>query len=462
MAPQLCKMRTHKVCGRGIYANVDIAPGKVLHSSDPFVYALREECVDSHCHHCFKLIVDESKSKSCSACEKVRYCSEACSSKAAPAHHLECELFQSLGKKRNLTPTMLLMLRWWFKSGQKTSPCATAKMLSDHGTKIMDDSKKSKEFALIIDGMAHIIRSHLLDASKCNDSAEFDRIHSLLSSYLFKISTNVFSITNDDLDVIGIGLYPGAALFNHSCAPNAVAVFEGTNLIVRSIQNIKTDESICISYIDLDSGPIDRRKKLRDSYFFDCVCNRCGSLTKISADAAINSEADNQYAAYSGSSKLCVRDQDLKKVWNTTHKQLAKDIQQYAQHAYLDRLDGCRRSPKSQEATNTFHEKFQQLRSFQLELIDKQLFESALECAKMLQSSFEFVYGPCHPVTAQNLHVIVKLMTHTIDAQSNIPEACALTQKCVTATNIARGEDHPLAKEVLGKLMELKSVAGKY
>jgi len=321
----------------------------------------------------------------------------------------------------------------------------------------MDDAKKSKEFQLIIDGMTHIIRSHLLDASQCNDSTEFDRIHSLLSSYLFKISTNVFSITNDDLDVIGIGLYPGAALFNHSCSPNAVAVFEGANLVVRSIQAIKEKDAICIAYIDLDGDSTSRRNKLRDSYFFDCFCDRCGDSQKPST--AADNQEDNQYDAKSKS--LIVRGDDLEKVWRTTYKPLAEDVHKYAHKAYLARLDGCPSTPKSTQATKTFHENFQQLRTFQLDLIDQQLFSCALECAKFLQGAYEYVYGQCHPVTAQNLHVIVKLMTHTMDAQSNIREVCALTQKCVTATSIARGDEHPISKEVRGKLMELQSVAGR-
>ncbi len=37
---------------------------------------------------------------------------------------------------------------------------------------------------------------------------------------------------------VGVGLYPLAALINHSCDPNCVAIFRGKTVHIRAIQEI--------------------------------------------------------------------------------------------------------------------------------------------------------------------------------------------------------------------------------
>lgn len=41
-----------------------------------------------------------------------------------------------------------------------------------------------------------------------------------------------------DMNGIGIGIYLGPSILDHSCAPNAVANFEGINIIIRTIEDI--------------------------------------------------------------------------------------------------------------------------------------------------------------------------------------------------------------------------------
>lgn len=36
------------------------------------------------------------------------------------------------------------------------------------------------------------------------------------------------------------------SLFNHSCMPNCIAVFEGPMLRIRSIEDIKPGEQVCV------------------------------------------------------------------------------------------------------------------------------------------------------------------------------------------------------------------------
>lgn len=88
---------------------------------------------------------------------------------------------------------------------------------------------------------------------------------------------NSFSILNGEMQTIGTGVYLAPSIVDHSCAPNAVVTFDGFKLRLRLIQELPTLDwnSVRISYIELMSSNHDRRKELKDRYYFDCDCRRC-------------------------------------------------------------------------------------------------------------------------------------------------------------------------------------------
>lgn len=86
-------------------------------------------------------------------------------------------------------------------------------------------------------------------------------------------------------------------MLDHSCCPNANAVFEGRNLIIRSLQDIPSHsncattisacpfsdsidlgQQVSISYIDVMEHSLVRQKKLLEQYYFLCTCQRCSGL----------------------------------------------------------------------------------------------------------------------------------------------------------------------------------------
>lgn len=73
------------------------------------------------------------------------------------------------------------------------------------------------------------------------------------------------------------GLWPEFSLFNHSCAPNAVAVVVGQSLLVRAVTPVLTGEELTISYLGVDRlAPVaHRRAVLQGRYRFVCQCSRC-------------------------------------------------------------------------------------------------------------------------------------------------------------------------------------------
>ena len=119
--------------------------------------------------------------------------------------------------------------------------------------------------------------AELLSALSCNAHALSDASQGTLSSY-------------------GVGLYPPAAMLNHSCWPSAAVVFrpregeegggrrrsgggggggggeaggDGRRLEARALRRLREGEEATISYIDLCCPRPERRKALLEGYSFD-------------------------------------------------------------------------------------------------------------------------------------------------------------------------------------------------
>jgi len=85
----------------------------------------------------------------------------------------------------------------------------------------------------------------------------------------------------------GVGIYPGASYFNHSCVPNIYRVEEGSTLVFRTICDISANTELCLSYINPELHVLKRQVLLKDEYYFQCDCIRCIS------EMNTNIEGDN-------------------------------------------------------------------------------------------------------------------------------------------------------------------------
>ncbi|KAF9432142.1 hypothetical protein BGZ76_011206 [Entomortierella beljakovae] len=96
-----------------------------------------------------------------------------------------------------------------------------------------------------------------------------------MMQYLCRFHCNNFSIHDSQLFTMAEGTFPIGALFNHSCRPNAIVMYERQVQIVRAIEDIEPGQEICTSYVDNGVQRAERRQLLREKYFFDCLCPRC-------------------------------------------------------------------------------------------------------------------------------------------------------------------------------------------
>ncbi|KAK1793096.1 hypothetical protein P4O66_011496 [Electrophorus voltai] len=93
--------------------------------------------------------------------------------------------------------------------------------------------------------------------------------------WCYQVTCNCFSISDGELQDIGVGLYPSMSLLNHDCQPNCVMVFVGKILQLRAIRNIQPHEELTISYTDVLAPGQERQAHLQQQYHFLCQCQRC-------------------------------------------------------------------------------------------------------------------------------------------------------------------------------------------
>jgi SET and MYND domain-containing protein len=107
------------------------------------------------------------------------------------------------------------------------------------------------------------------------------------------LSLNCHTITDDELIELGTGLYPLAALANHSCLPTAVQTFgPNAQLTLRALVPLAPGDEVTIAYVDLSLSRAERQAALRYAYLFECRCPACVPAPGVSAatDAARETE----------------------------------------------------------------------------------------------------------------------------------------------------------------------------
>lgn len=115
-----------------------------------------------------------------------------------------------------------------------------------------------------------------------------------ISTFVQKSAHNVFDIWSQDLapphpnavaplgssgsECLGLGLWPAASYWNHSCAPNVLKRRAGRKWQFWAARDIDEDEELCITYLGGDERDLsreERRDKLEKGWGFQCACIRC-------------------------------------------------------------------------------------------------------------------------------------------------------------------------------------------
>lgn len=111
-------------------------------------------------------------------------------------------------------------------------------------------------------------------------------------------------------------------MFNHSCSPNLIHIFDGIKVYLVAARTIEANEELCIAYKSFTTeNTRQRRAILRKDWNFRCNCERC-----LYADD-VNNEPHNEITQADINIATCVRtnriscfadlEKDLKKEYNS-------------------------------------------------------------------------------------------------------------------------------------------------
>ena len=255
--------------GRGVVAARSFEAGAVLLRCSPAASVLSSAASETHCHHS---LVASEKLKRCSSCGYARYSSMDNQRAAWPAHRSECAM---LKRTRPNVPgaTMLLCARLLDLAYKDSASTPSAGLASGmRGVRSLSSqlnassAERRAEYAHQAAMLCGLISEALPDRTPSVDMA---------ADLLSVLSCNGHTVCNEELEPIGLGIYPLAALTNHDCDPSAAQSFEGGQLVLRALRPIATGDAITIGYVDLAASAAARRAELRRGYLFECTCARC-------------------------------------------------------------------------------------------------------------------------------------------------------------------------------------------
>ncbi|CAG0887334.1 unnamed protein product, partial [Cyprideis torosa] len=250
-----------------------VAKGTTLLTAEPFAYVLQSELQGQRCDYCFK---KPPKLHRCSGCQYVYYCAATCQVKAWKDHKVECPCLRRCQPKvpPNFARLMARILVKLQTGGGEQEEGIINKIrrrkfrdLMSHYDDIKQDLRRMEHFTSV----CAVIEDFLP-----KEFTKRTNPYELLTIY-GKICVNSFSIVDGEMTTTGTGIYLAPSILDHSCHPTALAVFDGTAIHIRTIQDIPDFDwsKVVISYIDPLQRTADRKRELQEQYYFECKCPSC-------------------------------------------------------------------------------------------------------------------------------------------------------------------------------------------
>lgn len=385
-----------------------VEKGSLLLEEKPFIQVLSSDLKAIRCDHCYS----DGDLLRCSGCAYVRYCDASCQKAEWPNHKTECTRLRKLPSNRELPNAARLMAKIIMKlkrggDAEKgffgKTKFRMFKDLMSHYSDMKNDPKRV-EHAMSLYG----VLADFLGADNLPNYPEFVGIYG-------RMVVNGFSILDGEMTTLGTGIYLGASTLDHSCSPNAVAIFSGTTISIRALKNIQQYDwsKVRISYVDSLRMKEERRKELWDTYYFECDCERCTNEGEIET-AAVCQNCGGMLFAKQMICNTCK--------WEAPDSYITryKEVMSFSRHHHKEMecvayLDACKLCLVKEEGilhpNNLIHIKTVDL-AFDA-AIQLKYWEEAEKLGKELIAGYRLYYGEWHPLTGLLLLKIGKILLYT-------------------------------------------------
>lgn len=422
-----------------------VKAGTTICTGKPFAYALNSKCRTARCDNCLK----SGKLLKCSGCQYVHYCDRNCQRESWPIHKAECAHLRKVLPKivpdaARLMARIILKLK---KGGANEvgyyteTNCRKFKDLMSHYSDIKNDAKRLEHFTMLYGVLLELLGEALIP-----NVAELMGIYG-------RICTNSFNILDINMNTIGVGIYLGASVMDHSCKPNAVAVFEGTTIMIRTLMDLPSLDwsQIRISYVDLLSSNKERREELHGSYYFWCDCERCRQVDTIAqASVCPSPSCDSPCSIEADDCEKCGTklSQAFKETFREVSEFTAHHLEKMKTMAYLDVSKICLKKQRG-----VLHEfNVQHVRTLEMAhiaAVNLEYWEDAELYGKELAPGYLLYYGEIHALTGLLYLTIGKIQLHLGKSK----QAFEMLKKANAVLMITHGDKHSLVREELKPLL---------
>jgi hypothetical protein len=278
-----------------------------------------------------------------------------------------------------------------------------------------------------------------------------------------KFQANNFGITNSLHSIVGQGVYPHAAILNHSCNPNCLLRYkDGIIMEIVAARDIRMGEELTHSYVDLIKDTPTRRRHLMKLHGFLCQCQRCrGDLkvnlpkkTAITPKALYDAIVERYGMAYCGDSERenmaswdDVEIDEALTQYATTSVTRIESLQHTLNTENNSRIKLLRREVFMLEETKPpLHLALYEARGNLLsELLLEGRMEEALQQCKAIVAILlvAFANFPNHPILGLQLYTMSDLLAQEPDQAS---AAIACYKWTLDVMRVSHGDDDDLVK----------------
>ncbi|XP_052758516.1 SET domain-containing protein SmydA-8-like [Galleria mellonella] len=247
--------------GRGIFATEDIMPGDVLFVDHPLIRGPRSgTTIQRGCTICNKLDGDEFFK--CPKCGLL-LCSEQCQN--TNRHGDDCDIIGGWTKK---VPT------------EEIDDTLLSRALTAIRSLLLNEEQKQLMLSLV----AHMEPPHGSEITRLKKYFDFsDEDEQMMILACCALDANAFQIASPFgvKEMSTRGLYPVAALMNHSCVSNTRYTFNSDlQMTVKAVKPIRSGSEIFTCYSGILWGTPARRTYLYKTKHFLCKCERCADPTE--------------------------------------------------------------------------------------------------------------------------------------------------------------------------------------